>query len=246
MKKPIKKNIVFFICDILGLNILFRRIYSKKIRILMYHGVTAEKLPSFYWTQLPLTKFKAQMAILKKKYNVISFPSLLAEDMGGFNCSKDSVIITFDDGYKNIYYEAWPVLKELQFPATIFIVTNISKSENIIWTDLLYNMLIKKNVSEIDLSKFNLDKYLEDSNYNKKAIAIKNLKTKLKSFSEEDRNTVINYLLNMYPISEKEYFDIFKLLSVEQIKELSKSNVIQIASHTHNHPILSTLSPEKQ
>lgn len=34
-----------------------------------------------------------------------------------------SVVVTFDDGYENVYLNAWPVLKEFNIPATIFVNT---------------------------------------------------------------------------------------------------------------------------
>jgi peptidoglycan/xylan/chitin deacetylase (PgdA/CDA1 family) len=38
-------------------------------------------------------------------------------------------VVTFDDGYENVYRYAWPVLKELVVPATIFLATAYLDSE---------------------------------------------------------------------------------------------------------------------
>jgi peptidoglycan/xylan/chitin deacetylase (PgdA/CDA1 family) len=33
-------------------------------------------------------------------------------------------VVTFDDGYQSVYHNAWPILKELSVPATVFVVTS--------------------------------------------------------------------------------------------------------------------------
>ena len=38
-------------------------------------------------------------------------------------------VVTFDDGYDSIYHHAWPILKELSVPATVFVVTSFLDAE---------------------------------------------------------------------------------------------------------------------
>jgi len=61
------------------------------------------------------------MKYLKENnFNVIKLESLLDRDAKKI---KNSVIITFDDGYEDNYENAFPILKKYNFPATIFINT---------------------------------------------------------------------------------------------------------------------------
>ena len=115
-------RILLPILDLLGLNTLFRRLNTDKVRVLMYHSVTSRPLPSYYWTRLDLDKFVWQMQYLKRHYSVVSASELLAEnelDTGG---TKHRVVITFDDGLENTYNEAWPVLRTHNLNAIVFVL----------------------------------------------------------------------------------------------------------------------------
>lgn len=237
---------LFIALDVLGINFVFRLLNAKRLRVLMYHGVTSETMSTFYWTQLSLRKFRTQMEILKKRYNVISAASMVSGQSDEITYPNHSVIVTFDDGYENVFTEARKVLHGLELPATIFVVTELSQSGQIIWTDLLYTIFITHFDTEIDLTGFGLKIHPKCSDRNMRAESVEQVKTALKSYSEKDRQAVMDHLSTIYPLNKSDYLGALRLMSVEQIVELSKSGGIQIASHSHHHPILSTLSLEQQ
>ncbi len=47
-------------------------------------------------------------------------------------------VITFDDGYKDLYQNAFPILKEQNIPFTLFLTTSIVESEKLLWLHKLY------------------------------------------------------------------------------------------------------------
>ena len=245
MKKILIK-ILFIIGDLLGVNYIFNIINAKKMRILMYHGVTDEKLPAYCWTQIPKDTFKIQMRYIKSNLNVVELTSIFNKGHEKIKDKNNIAVITFDDGYYNIYNEAWPILKEMKVPATVFVVTGLSQSRSLIWTDLVYNILIKRYDYAIDLSRFNLGKLPAVDNCLEREPIIDDLKMTLKSYPNSDRKAVIDYLVEKYPLTEKEFIQSFKVMTAEQIKEMSECAGITIASHSHFHPIFSTLSPEEQ
>lgn len=53
----------------------------------------------------------------------IGFEQLLS-GFNGNELPEKPVIITFDDGWRNQYNVAYPILKKYSYPATFFIVTN--------------------------------------------------------------------------------------------------------------------------
>lgn len=83
---------------------------------------------------IPPEKFKRQMHYLKYKgYSPVRLGELyeyLVNKNGGLPLPPKPVVITFDDGYSDNYENALPILKEFNFPATIFFVSGLVGKTN--------------------------------------------------------------------------------------------------------------------
>jgi len=94
--------------------------------ILMYHNIDnppkGAKIPNLYVTP---TMFRFQMWYLKTAgFKVVSIADLLAlasED----NNQSNLAAITFDDGYLDFYKNAYPVLRQYEYPSTIYVVSGL-------------------------------------------------------------------------------------------------------------------------
>lgn len=68
------------------------------------------------------SKFRKQMeAIRQLGIKVISMEDFIAWKKGEKDIPKSAIVLTFDDGWKSVYTDAYPVLKELGFPFTIYL-----------------------------------------------------------------------------------------------------------------------------
>jgi peptidoglycan/xylan/chitin deacetylase (PgdA/CDA1 family) len=63
------------------------------------------------------------MEYVKSNCSVISLRAFEKYLQGNISLQSDSIVITFDDGYKSFYDIAYPILKQYQLPATCFLVT---------------------------------------------------------------------------------------------------------------------------
>ena len=100
----------------------------KDVPILMYHDVG---LSTTQWC-VSETSFKAQMMLLKRKgYRTIGLDELKEGVENGRDVVGKAVVLTFDDARRGVYSIAYPILRELGFMATIYIVPRWVEGEEI-------------------------------------------------------------------------------------------------------------------
>ncbi len=97
------------------------------VPILMYHYISTPPADADIYRQdlsVTPTRFHAQMAYLAAHgYHVISLYDLNLALRWGAPLPPNPVILTFDDGYRDAYTEAFPILQEFGYTATFFVIT---------------------------------------------------------------------------------------------------------------------------
>ena len=75
-------------------------------------------------------RFREQLAgLLRRGFNFWPLSKVLECRNQGLPVPPQTVVLTFDDGYATVHEHAWPVLRELNLPATIFLATGYLDSE---------------------------------------------------------------------------------------------------------------------
>ena len=103
-----------------------------EVPIIMYHRViNKSENEGIYGTYLYEDMFRKHLQYLKdKNYTVITFKDL--DKIGWrnrFEKDRKYIILTFDDGYKDNYDLVFPILKEFNFKATIFLMGSSTYNE---------------------------------------------------------------------------------------------------------------------
>lgn len=111
-----------------------------RVTVLGYHDFSSTQDA----TEMLITtgKFRRQMQAIKDLgLEVISMEQFIAWKNGKHTIKDRSVLITIDDGWKSIYTEAFPILKEMGFPFTIFLYTNyVNGGSNALTTEMIKEM----------------------------------------------------------------------------------------------------------
>jgi peptidoglycan/xylan/chitin deacetylase (PgdA/CDA1 family) len=92
--------------------------------ILMYHSVAPGADFSNRLNVSPESLEKQMHFLRRLGYNIVTVEELAGVLRRGEKIPPRTVAITFDDGYKNNYTYAFPVLKKYRIPVTLFIIVN--------------------------------------------------------------------------------------------------------------------------
>jgi len=194
---------------------------QKRLWILAYHRIM-DIQESFPYDKEVVSAsphdFEEQVRFLKKYFSILSFKQLEEHLKSSQNLPLNSLIITFDDGFRDNFTYAYPILKKYGIPATIFLTVENIESGQLYWCDTVAYYL----------------KVL-----NKKAEEVRDFLRNLKTIPNEERKRLIHELVKQ--TGETPRVPERQSLTWEEIKEMSEHGM-EFGSHTMTHPVLSQLS----
>jgi len=118
-----------------GLTALARRVSTGVV--LCYHNVAAGTDAGHsdrLGLHMPLPTFERQMRWLAGHYDVVPLAQLV-DRVSRSESLRGLAAVTFDDGYGGVFEHAWPLLRDLGIPATVFVVADAPGRDEGFWWD---------------------------------------------------------------------------------------------------------------
>jgi peptidoglycan/xylan/chitin deacetylase (PgdA/CDA1 family) len=191
-----------------------------------------------FYPSVPVDVFREICHFFDKYYKVIHFSEI--EDYFSKKNKKPAAIITFDDGLMDIHKYAFPILEEMNLKFNVNIDTEIletSKPQDFV---RVYDMLNTTKIDSFMNRNFMESPIIIDKTH---PINTENEFTDLLSkLSIKKRRQFVE---EMSEISGMKSENFSKVLSIENIKELNKSGLVEFGSHSHTHSILTNLSEDE-
>jgi peptidoglycan/xylan/chitin deacetylase (PgdA/CDA1 family) len=251
--KQMLANLIFY-SGFLSLYLYLRGKLSSRpdFIILMYHQVLDVKHNRE--NHLPLgmvtleNTFAEQMGYLREHSNVISLDQLV-------NCLRDkkrlpprSVVITFDDGWRDNYLFAFPILRKYDLPAAVFLSTDYIGTSRIFWFHLV-NLILQTQALTSQKMVDILNRFEQISPEKKRGIA-ESLAypdvfiNELKKIRPQIQEKIITEMLSASDVRMGKSDKRRMTLGWDEIREMGE-NRICFGSHAGSHRILTHLGPDQ-
>ena len=208
--KRIRENI-----DRLEYTLLPRFYFKDKCYVVLYHCVSPQKhylldnMSATIWTS---TKdFADQIRYIAHHYHVASIGELIKGKI-----DREAVIITFDDGFRDVLNHAYPVLEKFNLPFTICINSNFVQNLDMLWLSKL-NILRRRGLFETFCNRYSYPPTIS------------------KFMNNLEVNNNLNHFLAASGIDIEEISTHERLyLSQDDVKKMNP-DLATILPHTHTH-----------
>jgi peptidoglycan/xylan/chitin deacetylase (PgdA/CDA1 family) len=212
------------------------RVSHPKFAILCYHRVGIEGIP--YYCTLKPAVFEMQMRYIRNNFNVISIGQL-CEELRNPNGRRQSVAVTFDDGYSDLYTYALPILRKYDIPATVYLTANCIRTGEVAWYDRIFLALQVAPGPVLRLPLPGISELPLGSASQRIETATK-IVTVLRRTPAPQKERICASIEEQVVLPSEKLSG--RMLSWTQIDQM-RSAGIDFGSHTLSHPVLSQLTP---
>lgn len=235
-----------------------------KVTIVMYHYVRDLKHSRYPEIKgLDIELFKGQIQFILKHYTVIRMEELVEAVLGAKNLPNDSLLLTFDDAYRDHFDFVFPLLDELGIQGSFFPPAKAIKEHQVLDVNKIHFVLAsvedkKRITSDIYslMDKFREEYALKGDAYydnklkaeesrfdTKEVVFIKRMLQR--ELPEKLRNIIVSFLFDKYVSKDESSFSRELYMNIDQLKYMKRKGMY-IGSHGYNHYWLNTLSKELQ
>ena len=219
---------------------LRRKLTKSQVAILLYHRVCPQ---NDNWSLKPLSpwSFERQMEYFYRNYEILPLDRLVQCIRQVKTLPEKAVVITFDDGYKDNYLYAYPILKKYHIPATIFLTTGHIGSSKLFWFDEVSYVIQLTPLNQLEFDK--LDSYPLQTDIDKSR-ASHIIINRLKNLPEERKRGLIDQLVSTCQVGIPANLGKELLLSWGEVREMHADGVA-FGAHSVNHAVLTNLPLEE-
>lgn len=206
-----------------------------KLWILMYHRVLPEDLAKELNEEAGMfvtpETFNNHLMWLKEIMQPITLSDWVNHKQQKTLSPGNYFAITFDDGWKDNYEYAYPILKQHQLPATIFLVSSLMGTNKIFWPNRIARL--SEKISDFNNTAPGLQKLrnLLDIQSPNECEDISNVIAKAKTYSDAELNLLLDNIETELGLNDLQR----QLLNWREIQEMISSGLINVGAHTKHH-----------
>ena len=215
----------------------FRLAHRNRALILTYHRFSADGASQ----TVSESQFRWQLQYLTSRYHVVPLSQLAA----GHALPPRALAITIDDGYRDAYEIAFPLLKEFGLPATLFVVTDFLDGRIWLWPDKVRWMFAHTPCNEVVIHSMSPTPRFQLADEASRRHAAADMNERFKALSEPLKEFEISRLARLLKVRlPARPTAAYAPVTWDEACEMDRAG-IEIGSHTVTHPILTRVSTEQ-
>ena len=224
---------------------LRRHYFTPAAVILMYHRIVDLAVDPYGIVVSP-SHFAQHLEYIRQTCHPMRLLDLI-EAMRNHSLPKRAVVLTFDDGYADFFSIANPLLAGAQIPATVFVASGYTDSQQCFWSDELTRVLLlsERLPSSLRLSVRGVDYRWALTSPGERQVAHSAIYDLLLPLPPAEQSSVLECLKSWAGIANSGCAEDRAMTSTELI-QLAQSGLVELGAHTVNHPVLSALSGDDQ
>ncbi len=231
-----------------GVSTALRR-RTQRILVLTYHRILpapANGSPVQAGMYVEPATFTRHIEFLQRHFNVVPLAALYHHERAvELRDERPFVVLTFDDGWRDFYTNAFPILRAHRVPATVFLPTDLIGTQRSFWTDrlaYLYSRCHGSDGSPVSGRHETTINRLESlrgpsDRQTEAAIAV------LKSIPQGAIEEILTELSSRWDVPLPVWDRSF--LSWAEVRDMGGSGLIHYGSHTASHRILTISTPDE-
>lgn len=207
-----------------------------KLQVFIFHRILA-KPDSLLPGEPDAKQFDWMVRLIGRNFNVLPFGRAVSLLKSG-SLPKAAACITFDDGYKDNFSVALPILQRHGLTATFFIATSFLDGGRM-WNDDIIEAIRLLPNETADLKEFGLDRYDLTTPTNR-VNAIGTILGKLKYQPHGQRQAVARKIAQHAGVDDRSGL----MMSADDVRAMRTAGM-ELGGHTHSHPILKSLTDDE-
>lgn len=224
--------------------------FHRKAFVLMYHRVLPPGADTFSADSIVVhpETFARQMAFLRRYFRVLSVAELAEHLEAGRGLPSRSCVVTFDDGWRDNFDHALPILREQNVPAVIFVATDYIGTNDCFWQERLSRLFFNavraggeaRGIAEQSLGSPGLS----ERSVSDQRRLIRDAVDALKNRPEAEIQAVEERLRKSLGDSAKGLGE-DRFMDWDQVAALTKGTRVSVGSHGCSHTPMTKLPSER-
>lgn len=212
----------------------------RKILIVTYHRFSQDVVDG----ATPRTVFAEQVAYLRSCYTLVPLSAVKKHFTEGTPLPLRCAAITIDDGYRDAYDVALPILRWYGAPATLFLATDFIDGKDWLWTDKLRYVALETRKGDLSVTVGGSPIQAVLDGRASRLAAAGRINERLKVLPEQEKGNAIAAIareagVNL-PVSPPAGYQPVRWAEVREMETAG----VEMGSHSVSHPILPNLAAD--